>query len=319
MNTKYLVECATILKDLDTEEPSHQKAISMCENYLHHAYEIYNEDCINYNMQPVSEQQFFLELMSLDEGIIKKIAKGAAIAGAAVGTAALAAKGHQAIANQKQNMENNGQKNVTFGQAAKSMINSNKAEGAGGFRQNLKAATATAKQVATTKIDAKNKLSSLKQGFSNGGGFSGAKQAYNNSTQQTAQNGGSQKLANQQQAAQEKSKELQNKQLEKVNKKEVENNNKLNNAKQNLEQAGNNGDEKAFNKAQNQVDKYNKNAQRIEKKKNTYNSSLNNKEGNNTTSNNTASEAKPATTGNVNTESLNMTPIEKISFYSSSK
>lgn len=131
-NYQTLLELSYCLGNLDINDPVNELRISICENYINDSYEQYSQIC----EEPISQKEYFLEMTSINEGILKKIA-GAALGAAAIGgTAYLGAKGYNAInANAaatgqqtglgalKQNFSNLKQQSGGFGGMAKNMWN----------------------------------------------------------------------------------------------------------------------------------------------------------------------------------------------------
>jgi len=80
MKKELLLKCREILLNSDVDNPNDQKAISVCENYIMQLYKPYQKFCIQENYEPISEQQFLLNI--LNEGFFKKLLVGAAGLGA---------------------------------------------------------------------------------------------------------------------------------------------------------------------------------------------------------------------------------------------
>ena len=83
MRADILIECINVLNNVDIDNPADQKAISVCENYIMHSYDLYLENCVEMGYPALSQQDYMLEILSLDEGFFKKLVKGAAITAAA--------------------------------------------------------------------------------------------------------------------------------------------------------------------------------------------------------------------------------------------
>lgn len=124
MRADILIECINVLNNADIDNPADQKAISVCENYIMHSYDLYLENCTEMGYPALSQQDYMLEILSLDEGFFKKLVKGAAITAAAGAAAYGGAK--VVRANQGFRAANgiSSGPNASFGQKIKSNLSS---------------------------------------------------------------------------------------------------------------------------------------------------------------------------------------------------
>jgi len=147
MKFETLMECAKILNTVDIDDPKNQKAISVSESYIMHSYDLYKKNCIKEGYEPISKEQYMLEVLNLNEGILKKVLGAAAVAG----TAYAAAKGvnyvnQQAKFNtQNTNDQGQGSNGYQSGGGFQGFVNNAKAayNQAGGVGNLVKNAAAT--------------------------------------------------------------------------------------------------------------------------------------------------------------------------------
>lgn len=147
MKFETLMECAKILNTVDIDDPKNQKAISVSESYIIHSYDLYKKNCIKEGYEPISKEKYMLEVLNLNEGILKKVLGAAAVAG----TAYAAAKGvnyvnQQAKFNtQNTNDQGQGSNGYQAGGGFQGFVNNAKAayNQAGGVGNLVKNAAAT--------------------------------------------------------------------------------------------------------------------------------------------------------------------------------
>lgn len=126
MKTEYLLQCVQILGESDVENPEDKIKIETCESYIDHAYDLYVEKCTLNESECISKPEFYAKLFTLDEGIVKKVLKGAAIAGGAAAAGYGAAKVGKTVSNYRNNEANNVDgKKASIGQAFKGISGGN--------------------------------------------------------------------------------------------------------------------------------------------------------------------------------------------------
>ena len=138
MRLETLMECAKILNTVDIDDPNNQKVISVSESYILHSYDLYKKNCYKEGYEPLSQERYLLEVLNLNEGILKKIL-GAAAVGA---TAYAAAKGVNYVNQQTKFNTQNGASNNGYNANAGFINNAknafNQAGGFGGFVNNAR-------------------------------------------------------------------------------------------------------------------------------------------------------------------------------------